>query len=905
MRWKHRAALALGIGVASLAGCSELAPIVRGTCGNGIVEPDNGEDCDGFPQGVCVAPGSQGECRFGCDPSNAAGTCPQGWGCGSDKICRKASKRFAKGLHPSSTPLRRVFPGDFDGDGRSDVVALGADELFVRYFDAADPFGTEVLIRPATVPAVGALTESPTSDFITMSLGGLNVMRGTTDKTFLPTPYSSIPIPAGNTRFVAMDAMPPNILAPGQYYGDEIIVFWENQIVVPGASQNGAKDVILFQSTATAADVLGEIQVADLWVDPLESPCQEIAVAFKGDSKVNVLTPCKRSGAGYVWNDNINALPPVVLEGAPIGSGVIATDLNGDQRVDLLVSDAKLALYAAYGTNGGKFHSDPTQLGSTGLVPDQKFAKVIVQGEGGLLGLPLAAADLTGDGYPELVIGQPYSLVLVSTKLSQPNAWAYMAVAGRDDVHWTQARIADLNSNGIPDILASTDDSPDFDFYNGVGGGLFNYFEIRTNGVPGEIRIGDFDGDLISDVAFADRTPGIHDTLSVLFGNPFGAPGPSVSMGRIGSISGILPMNMVSFGLDAVTDMIVVTKDDSDNQSLAVFSGSSDRQLQSPLRLTRAGLANQSVDALPELAIVGHFNGESGEKRHLDAAAIASEKPDVVTGAGGLRLWLLPSTGEAAIDPATILSSDALPSEFMPNLGLAVAVNLDREKGDDELVMLAPSLAGVDSGMLGLMGIARSKPVDTLHQFALDGPLQATKPAWIGDNSRMSSASQGTKGGTPPGGQGGTADMAGNGAGQIRAVDIDADGLVDVIATGTSIGTEQASRMLIIYRNTGDGKLNAADGFEVANPSKQLIQGFLLVQADDDPERELVILTRDEAWLVQVDLAGKKLVESKQLEDVKGGFDGIAADFDGDGVEDLVIVGEMGIHYHRGIAVLP
>ena len=72
------------------AGCADLEPMVAGECGNGVVEPERGEECDSFPEGTCRPPGAEHECRLDCSET----TCPDGYGCGLDGLCRKPSGKF-------------------------------------------------------------------------------------------------------------------------------------------------------------------------------------------------------------------------------------------------------------------------------------------------------------------------------------------------------------------------------------------------------------------------------------------------------------------------------------------------------------------------------------------------------------------------------------------------------------------------------------------------------------------------------------------------------------------------------------------------------------------------------------------------------------------------------------------
>ena len=116
----------LALALACLGACSDLDPIDRGVCGNGVVEP--GEDCDsGDP--ACEA------CGLRCETTDA---CVAGLGtgfvCGVDRFCHAPAGTFRTGGEVE-LPVASYRITDIDRDGVGDVLAQSPTTITVRYGD--------------------------------------------------------------------------------------------------------------------------------------------------------------------------------------------------------------------------------------------------------------------------------------------------------------------------------------------------------------------------------------------------------------------------------------------------------------------------------------------------------------------------------------------------------------------------------------------------------------------------------------------------------------------------------------------------------------------------------------------------------------------------------------------------
>ena len=139
-------------------------------------------------------------------------------------------------------------------------------------------------------------------------------------------------------------------------------------------------------------------------------------------------------------------LPPAVgysTGGSPHTSALVE-DFNGDGIMDIVVPDDNFSFVYLQGYGDGTFRAamdffSPIPAQSTG----RPFAQVI------------ATADLNGDGYPDVVVGNCCNnLIGITVFLSQPDGSMKPGVPYGSGGSLTSVAIADFNGDGIPDIAA-------------------------------------------------------------------------------------------------------------------------------------------------------------------------------------------------------------------------------------------------------------------------------------------------------------------------------------------------------------------------------------------------------------------------------------------------------------------
>ncbi len=815
-----------------LLGCADLGSISEGVCGNGIVEA--GEDCD-TPSSSCGAPtSSSAACRFVCE---AETDCPKGHHCGLDGICRTPTGAFAQIPSVASDGLSQVGKGDMDGDGLDDLISLAQDgHLTVSYMSGDGVEGT-ASFRSTPFPfAVAQMTvDDSRADIVHAPNTQIGVLRGASDRTLEPTAYSPIPVSEAEALFLVVEGREPaNPDELGFYGGQEILEFANGQIMTTAPPE------VLFAVPYSTSDFIDRaISTGDLDTRP-QSKCDEFVLSRQGEDHVAVYTAC--AGNGSEWNHNPNALPSVLMpSGVNTGGGELIVDVDGDGNLDLVIlsdyyvdpkdpSQPTNDLYVAFGTGDGQFHDGVGQPG---------VARLLMSG---VSSAPLAAGDLNQDGVADFVFSDEVALSGDCSTLS--NCWAPATL--EPEAPWFRVAIADFNDNGELDIASISYGARSITFWNGAGGGDFNVYQIPTQGFPEQLAIGDFDGDLATDIAinensdqsgeFSADAPARHDSLSIAFGNLQGAPSSPVSMGRLGRIEAIAAGQFWFQGPpDAVSDLGVLTGDDTTGQrSVALFTGATNRQLQSPFLLT-----NEDGSADVALGVsVGNFVGEA----HPDVSALAIH-PDVASLSLHVRLWSLESTGEAELAQATAHAS----GDWLDQLDvdacslLMVPVTFQGESVEDLVLLGRPKGQG-DGGRIliakdGSSGWKVSDPIVVEQSFQNSYQARFTCRTALTNSP----------------------DFSDDEASQVQVTDLDGDSMQELVTLTRTVNYEHRLSVFPIGTSIG------SNVFDLAIPGGLDPIAFAAFQADSDPAQEIVLATSSAVYLAQVDLPNHTLVSPVRL----------------------------------------
>lgn len=704
-----RALFALGSLWLLGSACTEFPSIPASGCGNGVIESPT-EDCDTFnpfPGSLCRPKGTDNECHLDCslDDKGVQRKCFAGWGCDADSICRAPSGQFAESSVSADVGAWLLSASDFDGDGRQEVMssepldATGATRLRFNYFDAQGTLA-ETHLFPKTVlsPTINQISAGDTQGDVAFTTGALGVMYGRRDRSWLPEVYSSYRRPNASVRVVGVYDRAVQWSSPfatfitfptgsGFYLGNPDTGTLERRVALPGS----------------IAELVGDLTSGNVFEDSKRSPCLEPVLAMRGATHFSIVDVCDSDEQGAaVWRPNFLLTEIALVPPAPIDVAPQLLDMNGDGHLDVMLG-AGGRTYVAFGDGNALGVATPQLLHPD----DPAFPQ----------GTPLAVADFTGDGALDFVF--PDRLVVSRTAFAGASP-SYQQIGNRHTSPWTVAKIADFNGNGHLDVVTASNGSLNLDFFNGTDTENLSASVVSTSAPVQFLTAGDFDGDLITDLAlFEVSLPGqTVSTLKVAFGSAFVPLGSPLAVGQIehaealGSYQGAGRDNLTVCSSENIGGVM--------NGALTLLAGGADRVPFAPLTLTEFS-SNGSVEEAGAFAVVsGHFVSPD----QTDLLALAFFRP-----AGGpppINVWLVPAITQLGSAPSR------LPGELDPRLNpvtftldgsdypadvASTSADLDGN-GRDEAIFAMPADGGAHCGLFligadaqGAFANAARKPV--------------------------------------------------------------------------------------------------------------------------------------------------------------------------------------------------
>jgi hypothetical protein len=407
---------------------------------------------------------------------------------------------FAAGTHPSA-----VAVGDFNGDHKLDIAVASAGSQFSGGAQGGLSVligtGTGTFVGPFSVLAGGSPASLAVADFnqdgkadiavADQFGGGLTVLLGNGDGTFQP--------PAVSEAGVAHSP-----LAVGDFNGDgkpDLIV------VLGGANQLG---VLLGNGDGTFRAPLN-------FLAPLNETVTSLAVAdFDGDGKQDLAV---NIGSGVlVFRGNGNGTfgqmltLPAPLTQFPSGALAVG-DFNGDGKPDLAEADAGVAVLLnvspppefVTGVDAGGLPEVHVYDARTGALL-RSFMAYDVRFTGGVR---VALGDVNGDGTPDVITapgpgGGPDVRVFdgrTGALIREFLAYSPGFLSG------VYVAAGDVNGDGYADIITGADagGGPHVKAFSGRDGTVLYSFLAYDPAFTGGVRVaaGDVDGDGLADIVTA------------------------------------------------------------------------------------------------------------------------------------------------------------------------------------------------------------------------------------------------------------------------------------------------------------------------------------------------------------------------------------------------------------------
>lgn len=889
-----RATLGLVLCITATGSCKDLPTITAGTCGNGFVEPDANEDCEpgGAGRPACRAPGQPGECHYDCsaDPTS----CPSGFACGTDGICRAPSGTLTVLGSPSEiSGDERTFDvslADFDGDGILDLRVSNSSDIRILYGESGRaPSPGTTIPNNGTRSATGKLTSGSAASLVFGFDLGTAVVRGRTDRTFFPVTFPSVSLADENIRIVVMEAVP-------EEKGLETVIVGKGQngnalLTLPPSDRSPQRDIAQLDKPPSA--LVGRILPirADASI-----PCDELAVLFVGEAAVRVLTVCNADGSlsNPAPVRRID-LPAICASGVTDQGRLAAGDFNRDGLTDLLVQCGEGRYAIAWARGGGQYADQPS-----GTAND-RFGPFLLAGN---TDVPvLAAGALTEGGAASIDIVSKDAILfrqLAAGADGGVGAAELGVIRAPQGVEWTEAKIADINGDGHLDVVAASDRR--IDVYTGTGTQLMAHTGFATSGVADLLSLADFDGDSAIDIGYREKPKSGETLIKVLFGQRFGVPAAPVTVARLDSITEMVGgtlSNAISSSPDSLGDLELIGRSKT-GPFVSVLRGATNRQLISPLAMIGPDAENVQHVGVPASFTVGHFSSEpNGGAPHEDIFVLAlsvtaedarrtDRSPPV-----DIRGWLVPVVGDAEIPTKTPIVGPQI-GNFR---GLARADLRDIDFG--EIVPVAVDLGGQPEGIDEIVTLMPPSKRDGGHLF-----VQSFDPKFDPQGNR--SAIKPVTNAVDFGPVANTKVRP-----QIRAADFDGDGRKDVVI----LTVEQPRARIRVYKNTSSGTIDKNATLEVELPADVEPSSFALMNLDSDRELEIVIATkkigddpRGSLFVADLDKDGKYVAKPLEVAGLvlPATVQSMAAgDVTGDGVDDVVLVSAAGVQVLRGVPVHP
>ncbi len=405
---------------------------------------------------------------------------------------------------------------DFDHDGKLDVLVASGDarafganpdsEAIDYLLGRGDGTFHGLMVSAATASsstyffsAVADFNNDGNLDVITGDFYGRNgknlyLFTGNGDGTFAITPTTIALDPVNQVSGYSA--------AVGDFNGDGK----PDLAVASGYGGNGASNIYILLNNGSGLGPATSFA-------PAGGSNSIAAGDFDGDGKLDLASISVNQGAGTVQilrgqgNGTFQPLQTYTVGMNP--QRVIAADVNGDGRMDLVIADSGMeesnpgAVYVLKNTGGGNFSVSAPISAGAGTYPKA-----------------VAAGDVNGDGNVDLVVAadilNPNYSNGISVLKGNGDGTFQAAVMASTEFGPTDIAVRDFNGDGKADlVVAHCCGATDTTYFQGNGDGTFAA-EVHFNGPssPYSLTVADLNKDGAPDIVIGGNTGAVAGLLN-------------------------------------------------------------------------------------------------------------------------------------------------------------------------------------------------------------------------------------------------------------------------------------------------------------------------------------------------------------------------------------------------------
>ncbi len=566
----------------ALGSCATLEEHRVTGCGDSIL--DVGEDCDtrySIEGGTCGAENTANACHYIC---TAEATCPEGWGCGLDGRCYRPSGQFLASAEQVSMPAEPLAVEDLDGDGVVDLIGQSGSRLIARFGDRTTPMVSGFTFNlPAAVNSiwVAPFDDDTINDIMVAFDSELLAFAGRANRVLEPQ------------RFPTITLDPPFTVRGGSFVdtnnpraGTVLLYVTGNQVRI-GSQLCAEEPAIDLPPSISEDSLLAQFRARVVRLDDTNNadPNRPFAVqavlAFVGSREVliyNVDTNPDEPTCNQVRPYNPSPQVTLPADYTLLNGHLHMADIDGDGDTDILVPVARVGSTQPELAAIINRSRDPD--GAPGLL-DASAVLIPALADNVAKEPLLATGDLNGDARADYVFADTVALAeapdadgipqSLNTVIRQPNA------------PWARAVITDVNGDDSRDIVALRNDVRSVDWLlNADDSGRFNGFQIDVPARPTLLRDGDFDGDLVSDIAFIGDSDNAKERqrLYVIYGTTSGGPGDAIDMGplsqRVDMMEATNTPNTLDGSANGIDDLSILAVDSLSGEGVPPVDETSD-----------------------------------------------------------------------------------------------------------------------------------------------------------------------------------------------------------------------------------------------------------------------------------------------------------------------------------------